>query len=189
MIFLAMSTPPVLSKFAGNCGEYKSNCIGGVQIILFYLSFLFIARGVSGHAVSLTCFLEQQKPIKTRTGQVHLARKRREKYKWLYKGLISFIFTSLLGFMLSSMAPWSIQFGIPATGMVVATLLFMSGSDSYIHAAEPQGSSLTTVSRVFVASASKMFCRLPRDANQLHENRHSSECVPHTQGLRFYLST
>ncbi|XP_059428693.1 protein NRT1/ PTR FAMILY 5.5-like [Corylus avellana] len=184
MIFLAMSTPPVLSKFAGNCGEYESNCIGGVQIILFYLSLLFIARGVSGHAVSLTCFLEQQKPIKTRTGRVHLARKRQKKYKWLYTGLIiSFIFTSLLSFMLSSMAPWSIQFGIPATGMVVATLLFMSGSDSYIHA-EPQGSSLTTVSRVFVASASKLFCPLPRDANQLHENRHSSECVPHTQGLR-----
>jgi hypothetical protein len=63
--------------------------------------------------------------------------------------------------------------------MVVATLLFLSRSGSYKYA-EPQGSPLTVVFRVFVAFASKMFCPLPRDANQLHENRHNSHlCASH----------
>ena len=55
-----MSTPPVLSNAAGNCGAYKPDCIGDTQKALFYTALALIAIGMSGHITSLEYFLNQQ---------------------------------------------------------------------------------------------------------------------------------
>ncbi|KAM7461230.1 hypothetical protein LguiA_029351 [Lonicera macranthoides] len=84
--------------------------------------------------------------------------------------------------LLSSIA-YSI-FGIPALCTLLATLLFISGSRSYKTPAV-NGSPLTNVFRVFVASASKIFQQLPDDDNQLYgKDDESARNLPYP-GLRF----
>lgn len=57
---LTMSTPPVLSDVAGNCGAYKPYCIGNTQKALFYTALALVAIGISSHITSLVSFLKQQ---------------------------------------------------------------------------------------------------------------------------------
>uniref|UniRef100_A0A2N9FAI1 Uncharacterized protein n=1 Tax=Fagus sylvatica TaxID=28930 RepID=A0A2N9FAI1_FAGSY len=78
--------------------------------------------------------------------------------------------------------PWSVKFGIPAICTVVATFLFISGffCSSYKHSG-PEGSPLTTVFRVFVASAYKMFSHLPQHDKELNGTHRPG---PHTRCLR-----
>ncbi|KAF8391983.1 hypothetical protein HHK36_022323 [Tetracentron sinense] len=58
--FLAMSTPPVLSKFTGTCSAYEPACIGNIQSIFFYVALALIAVGKSSHSVSIKSFREIQ---------------------------------------------------------------------------------------------------------------------------------
>uniref|UniRef100_A0A2N9GXM9 Major facilitator superfamily (MFS) profile domain-containing protein n=1 Tax=Fagus sylvatica TaxID=28930 RepID=A0A2N9GXM9_FAGSY len=165
MSSLAMSTPPVLSNAAGNCGEYKPECIGDAQKVLFYTALALIAIGVSGHITSLGSFLNCQKDQDDPNW----------KRLWRFPGAVILVLLPIVACIaLPYIKPWSVRFGIPAICTVVATFLFLSGCfcSSYKHSG-PQGSPLTTVFRVFVASASKMFRPLP------HRPR------PHTQCLRF----
>ncbi|XP_047309625.1 protein NRT1/ PTR FAMILY 5.5-like [Impatiens glandulifera] len=60
MGFLWMSTPPILGKSHGLCGEYLPECIGDEQRVLFYAGLALIAIGLSGHLVSLGPFTAAQ---------------------------------------------------------------------------------------------------------------------------------
>ncbi|XP_059647155.1 protein NRT1/ PTR FAMILY 5.5-like [Cornus florida] len=140
--FLAMSTPPVLSKSTGNCSAYKPECIGHTQKILYYTALALIAVGISGHAVSFDAFFKKQTNGQTKEDG--------RKVPWQCAGLFIVVIVSIIGgIALPYIKPWSIRFGIPSICTVVATLLFVSGSCSYEHD-KPQGSPLTTVFRVFV---------------------------------------
>ncbi|CAI9097333.1 OLC1v1033733C3 [Oldenlandia corymbosa var. corymbosa] len=151
LVFLAMSTPPLLSKVTGSCSSYEPECIGDAQRVLFYTALAFIAVGTAGHTVSLSSFVEEQgqdadsAPDNVTFGSIIEVRVR----KVVGFGIPCF---AVLGF--PYIKPWSLHFGIPAIFSVVATLIFMSGSSSYT-CVEPQGSPLTMVMRVFVAAASK----------------------------------
>ncbi|KAF8391988.1 hypothetical protein HHK36_022328 [Tetracentron sinense] len=59
--FLAMSTPPVLSKVTGTCSAYEPACIGNTQSILFYAALALIAVGKSSHSVSTSSFFEENR--------------------------------------------------------------------------------------------------------------------------------
>ncbi|KAM7461228.1 hypothetical protein LguiA_029349 [Lonicera macranthoides] len=101
--------------------------------------------------------------------------------------VFAFLAEELMGkyllLLLSSIA-YSI-FGIPALCTLLATLLFISGSRSYNTSREEKDKPLTDVIRVFVASASKIFQRLPDDHNQLYgTDDESAQNLPYT-GLRF----
>ncbi|KAK4582519.1 hypothetical protein RGQ29_025635 [Quercus rubra] len=160
---LAMSTPPVLSNAVGNCGEYKPHCVGDDQKVLFYIALALIAIGISGHITSLESFLNQQQEDNS------------EQLRPLQAaGGLGVILLPIVGCIaLPYIRPWSVRFGIPAICTVVATFLFTTGSCLY-RRTEPQGSPLTTLCRVFVASASNMCRHLPSNDNQ----------VPRTRGLR-----
>nr|POE88607.1 protein nrt1/ ptr family 5.5 [Quercus suber] len=160
---LAMSTPPVLSNAVGNCGEYKPHCIGDAQKVLFYTALALIAIGISGHITSLESFLNQQQEDNSEQLSPRQA-----------AGGVGVILLPIVGCIaLPYIKPWSVRFGIPAICTVVATFLFTTGSCLYRHS-KPQGSPLTTLCRVFVASASKMCRHLPSNDNQ----------VPRIRGLR-----
>ncbi|XP_075637384.1 protein NRT1/ PTR FAMILY 5.5-like [Castanea sativa] len=191
--FLAMSTPPVLSKAAGNCGAYKPDCIGDTQKALFYTALALIAIGMSGHITSLDYFLNQQIKKNQKSDQDdsekqqpanHQIKKNQksdqdesEKLDPTLRqvlGMFSVIIFPIVGCIaLPYIKPWSVRFGIPAICTVVATFLFTTGYCSY-RRDKPQGSPLKTLCRVFVASASKMCRHLPSNDNQ----------VPHTRSLR-----
>ncbi|KAK4582524.1 hypothetical protein RGQ29_025638 [Quercus rubra] len=142
---LAMSTPPILSNAAGNCGAYKPDCIGDAQMVLFYTALAFLAIGISGHITSLDAFLKQQDS--------------KEPMPWQAAGGFIVILLAIVGFIaIQFIKTWSVLFGMPAICTVVATFLFTTGSCSYKRSGpHPQGSPLTTIFRVFVASASIFF--------------------------------
>ena len=161
---MAMSTPPVLSNVAGNCSAYKPDCIGDAQKVLFYTALALIAVGIAGHITSLESFLKQQMEENQSPGKV--------------VAVVSVIVFPVVGCIaLPYIKPWFVRFGIPAICTVVATFIFTTGSCSY-RSSRPPGSPLTTLCRVFVASASKTFRHLP--PNDIQE--------PYTRSLRFSLS-
>ncbi|XP_050243856.1 protein NRT1/ PTR FAMILY 5.5 isoform X2 [Quercus robur] len=164
---LTMSTPPVLSDVAaGNCGAYKPlnpDCIGNTQKAIFYTALALVAIGISGHITSLESFLKQQQEDNSE-----------QLRPWQAAGGLGVILLPIVACIaLPNIKPWFVQFLIPAVCTGVATFLFTTGSCVYRNSA-PQGSPFTTVCRVFVASASKMFHHLPPNDNQ----------VPHTRSLR-----
>ncbi|XP_073311365.1 protein NRT1/ PTR FAMILY 5.5-like isoform X2 [Primulina huaijiensis] len=156
--FISMSTPPVL---ANSCKLYEPQCIGHTKKVLFYTGLSLLAVGVAGHLVSVRPFLkEQEDKSDEKQGSGSICQ---------IAGFQFVVLVPLIGaFALPYIKPWSIRFGNPAICTVVATLLFLSGSCTY-KKAEPQGSPLTNVCRVFVAAAFKICEPFPLDANELYK--------------------
>ncbi|XP_027173118.1 protein NRT1/ PTR FAMILY 5.5-like [Coffea eugenioides] len=127
MGFLTMSTPPVLSKLTGTCGSYEPECIGDTQHILFYAALALIAVGTAGHVTSLASFLGEQlmdaiENISTRS------------IISAYIGNIVTFFVSVVAVLgLPYIKPWSLHFGIPTICILVATIIFLSGSRTYAY--------------------------------------------------------
>lgn len=153
-----MSTPTVL---ANSCKLYEPQCIGHAKKVLFYTGLALLAVGVAGHLVSVQPFLKEQEDKsdeKQGSGSIY------QVASFPVVVLVPIIGAIALPYI----KPWSIRFGIPAICTVVATLLFLSGSCKY-KKAEPQGSPLTNVCRVFVAAACKQCEPFPLDANELYK--------------------
>ncbi|XP_031275324.1 protein NRT1/ PTR FAMILY 5.5 [Pistacia vera] len=176
--FLAMSTPPVMSEAMGTCSEYKLECIGEGQKILFYTALALTAYGMSGHITSIGGFMGEQI---TASGEHNVSRGALVMFFLSFFGAILVPVTGAIAIPL--IHPWSIRFGIPAICTVVATLIFLTGTCSYRYV-RPEGSSFTSVFRVFVASASKIFHRCPKDATELYERDQELYKAPPTRGLR-----
>lgn len=178
---LSMSTPPVLTS--GTCSEYRPECIGQTQKVLFYTALALIAVGISGHLVSLRTFLAEQTTSETENVETEMG----GKILWQIAGIFAVVLVAIIGGLaLPYIKPWSIRFGIPAICTLVATILFLSGSCSYKFN-RPQGSPLTTVLRVFVASASNIFEPLPTNSYWLYEKVDTDlHLLPHTRGLRCF---
>ncbi|KAM7461464.1 hypothetical protein LguiA_029585 [Lonicera macranthoides] len=175
--FLAMSTPPVLYKSTDTCSEYKPKCIGHTQKVLFYTALALIAVGISGHVVALQSFYEQNKSNTKNENET--------KILWQALGLVGVVLVAVIGgIALPYIRPWELRFGIPAICALVATLLFLSGSCRYRHVS-PEGSPLTTMFRVAVATASKICQQVPDDAKLLYSKDDvDPNSVPHLRGLR-----
>ncbi|KAI5325821.1 hypothetical protein L3X38_034895 [Prunus dulcis] len=172
--FLSMLTPPDLAVATATCSAYDPECIGQGQKILFFTALALIAVGFSGHLVSVPQFMaDQDSHSNHRDGMLcHL--------------FISFtvIHVPIAGaFAIYYIKPWSMRYGIPAICTLVATLIFLTGSCSY-GTYRPYGSPLTVLFRVFVASASKIFQKHPRDSSHLYERRGDYYLIPHTRRLR-----
>ncbi|XP_062095283.1 protein NRT1/ PTR FAMILY 5.5-like [Humulus lupulus] len=178
--FLTMSTPPVLSDATGTCSAYKPECIGEGQKVLFYTALALIVMGMAGHLTSLASLMTEHMTLTYQTGEVDAT-----QFWSFFFGVFGVVIVPIATVIaIPYIKPWSLRFGIPAICTVVATIIFLTGSRSYKYA-KPQGSPLTTVFRVFIAFASKLFHKLPRDTNQLYE-RHESQfySVPYTRRLR-----
>lgn len=185
MCLLTMSTPPALAGAMGTCSDYKPECIGEGQKILLYTALGLIAFGISGHMGSIDRFIADQ-----------ATSFREEEFSMSFRPqLIIFSFWGLslvpniLSIAFLFIKSWKIKFGILAMFTTVSTLVFLSGSSSY-RRRKPQGSSLTTVVRVFVASISKLSYRCPRHASKLYERSDINDLyvVPHSRSLRFAFS-
>lgn len=173
-----MSTPPFLSRVAGNCNEYKPECVGAEQKIIFYTGLALLALGMSGHLTSLKKLIADHKTSLSDDGT-----------KNLYVGLSVVILVTLIGaIVIPFIKSWSIRFGITAICSVLATIIFLTGPCTCDKA---QGSPLTTVFRVIFASASKSFHKCPKDASQLfeeHDQNGPTKKISHTPRLRFLSS-
>ncbi|KAJ0567560.1 putative proton-dependent oligopeptide transporter family [Helianthus annuus] len=175
---LSMSTPPVF----GPCSDYKEECIGHKQKVLFYISLLLIAAGMAGHLVSIGPLLSQQSESENEkekgnendndNGNENDNGNGNEQNSGAETEEIDIKFMQVPGFFmvivvlitggigLPYIKPWSLRFGIPTICSVVATLWFFTGFREYKHT-EPNGSPLTTTLRVFVATARNILKPIP----------------------------
>ncbi|KAD3067726.1 hypothetical protein E3N88_35606 [Mikania micrantha] len=190
---LSMSTPPVF----GPCKDYKKECIGHTQKVMFYVALPLIAVGLAGHMVSLTPFLDLQtkNESKEKDEKKDENENKNEKEKKSSEENENKIFLQIPGVMmvlivaivggigLPYIKPWSLRFGIPAICSVVATVMFLSGRLkrlNYKHT-KPEGSPLTVTIRVFVAAARNISRPVP-DSKELN-NEHDT---PSTRSLRCF---
>ncbi|XP_073155337.1 protein NRT1/ PTR FAMILY 5.5-like [Henckelia pumila] len=175
--FISMSTPPVLADSTGTCKEYESQCIGHTQKALFYTGMALVAVGMSGNLVSVQSFLKEQNEGSGKGNQ------RVDCLRILGFTLVA-IFPVVGAIALPYIKPWSLRFGIPAICTAVAMFMFFSGWCTYTKL-DPQGSPITNVCRVFVASASNISVPVPLDARELYnENDQEPRRFTHTRCLR-----
>ncbi|KAL3826081.1 hypothetical protein ACJIZ3_022110 [Penstemon smallii] len=174
---LSLSTPAM----TGSCKEYKAECIGLPQKILFYIALANIAVGISGQTVALVPFFQYQH-------ERWLSRYRSEETAYecavgssILIGILTGIFLPLIG-----KERWSISFGLPAILYLLATILFLFvvRLDLY-YPMTPEGSPFIKVVRVIAASVYKIFLKHPDDPTRLYEDSNKNHKIPHTPGLRF----
>ncbi|XP_010505421.1 PREDICTED: protein NRT1/ PTR FAMILY 5.5-like [Camelina sativa] len=162
--FLAISASPILS--------------GNGQKGLFYVALTVISVGIFGRSISLGVFTEDQLEDGRNKGSPA------KLVSFVIGNVGNFVFLLLAASAMPQISPWFVRFAIPAGCEVLAMLIFMSGARSYKREI-PSRSPLTTVLRVFVASASKMSCAYPNNSTHLYEK---TECdldiKPHTSSLR-----
>ncbi|KFK36707.1 hypothetical protein AALP_AA4G158900 [Arabis alpina] len=162
--FLAISASPILS--------------GGGQKGLFYVALTVISVGIFGRSISLGAFTENQIEDVGNKGNPAML------VSFVIGNVGNFVFPLLAAIAIPQINPWFVRFAIPAGCEVLAMLIFLSGACSYKRE-KPGGSPMTTVFRVFAASASKISCGYPNNSTQLYEQ---SECdpdmKPHTTSLR-----
>ncbi|KAL8237208.1 hypothetical protein R6Q59_018289 [Mikania micrantha] len=187
---LSMSTPPVF----GPCKDYKKECIGHTQKVMFYVALPLIAVGLAGHMVSLTPFLDLQtkNESKEKDEKKDENENKNEKEKKSSEENENKIFLQIPGVMmvlivaivggigLPYIKPWSLRFGIPAICSVVATVLFFTGWVNYKHN-KPEGSPLTATVRVLVATARNISRPVP-DSKELN----NEDDTPSTRSLRCF---
>ncbi|ESQ52464.1 hypothetical protein EUTSA_v10016530mg [Eutrema salsugineum] len=141
---------------------------GGGQKGLFYVALTVISVGIFGRSISLGVFTEEQLEDSGNKGNPAMLT------SFVVGNVGNFVFPLLAAIALPQISPW----------FILAMLVFLSGACSYKRE-KPVGSPLTTVLRVFAASASKMSCRYPNNSTQLYEQ---TECdpdmKPHTSSLR-----
>ncbi|KAF8392003.1 hypothetical protein HHK36_022343 [Tetracentron sinense] len=143
--FLAMSTPPFLSKVTGTCSEYEPACIGKIQSIFFYVGLALIAVGKSSHSVSVKSFWEVQEENQEHEEKQTKFQEFLQKLKEM--GDFQVILASVAPIILVAyIKPWTVRFGIPAIFSVVATLIFLSSSWSYNFIKPPQTSGIRSLS-------------------------------------------
>lgn len=193
LAFLSMSTPPVLSNFAGNCSRYEAECVGPVQKALFFTSLVLMGVGMAGHAVSLDAFLRHHQTRDDSNGvneeEADDDEKKEDKF-WSVNNLMVMGISGIAALALSNIEPWEIKFAVPAIFSFAATLVFFAGKALGLYSNygdKPKGSGLTTVMRVFVAAMFKCHQPLPKYPEDLYngnDNSDSAQQLPHTDRCR-----
>ncbi|KAK9715057.1 hypothetical protein RND81_06G140100 [Saponaria officinalis] len=194
---LWMSTPPVLAKANGNCNEYKPECIEDKQVHLFYAALALTSIGMAGHLASLPSFIAEQ--MENVIGEFFGNAERLMEGDGVgcwgmccatcrpIRGFFLTVMVAMAGLLVVTyVKAWGVQFGVCALFALASLLVYLSGIRSYNYV-KPQGSAITLIFRVIFAAFSKIFCRRPKDSNELHENRDVTENVallPHTNRLR-----
>ncbi|KAL3825281.1 hypothetical protein ACJIZ3_021310 [Penstemon smallii] len=136
-----------------------------------------VAVGISGHAVSLRGFLLEQEVV---LDPIDLSAQ--SILTMFAENIVTFIFTIVAVFALPYIKPWSLRFGLPTIFMVVALVVFMTGSLRSTDG--PVGSPLTTLFRVLSASSSKFYVPRPASLHGFHGVLDYSVCVDDAPPLR-----
>nr|GMD44976.1 protein NRT1/ PTR FAMILY 5.5-like [Ipomoea batatas] len=180
LAFLTMSTPPVLSNFAGNCSRYEAECVGPVQKAFFFTSLVLMGVGMAGKAVSLDAYLRRyQTPGDDNSNDLNNQQVDDEEEDgfWSVNNLLVIGISVVAALALSNIKPWDIKFAVPAVFSFTATLVFFAGKELGFYSNygdKPEGSALTTVLRVLVAATYKSCDKLPANSAQLYQGNHNS---------------
>ncbi|KAJ8761022.1 hypothetical protein K2173_022060 [Erythroxylum novogranatense] len=144
-----------------NLGHCQSATGGQLGVLLLGLGFLSIGTG-GIRPCSIPFGVEQFDPT-TDDG----VRGIKSFYNWYYTSFtVIIIITSTVLVYIQDSVSWFIGFGIPTFLMLCSIILFIVGRRLYIHA-KPEGSILSSIAQVFVASYKKRYVKLPHEVGVL----------------------
>ncbi|KAL8526725.1 hypothetical protein ACS0TY_015794 [Phlomoides rotata] len=173
---LAMSMLLALANATGTCKQYKPECIGPTQNVLFYIGMALIAIGMAGNLLSVEPLREAQEDSPTigYFGKTSL-------------GMVAFV--TITGFFaFPYIRQWLLLFGVPGIILVSVALRFLCGWNKYKKSG-PEGSPVSDVCRVLVAAALKISQPFPPDTNHLYkEDDEDHKSFPPSRFLRYLLS-
>lgn len=143
--------------------------------VCFYIGMALIAVGKSGYAVSVEPFMEEQKHNESgEPGSKARWRRRLRQLSIAAIHTIPALVALVYGYFL--WGEWLLIYGIPTICHAAAIVIFLSGWcwPGY-HQLPPRGSPLTTICRVFVASASKRSQPYPNDNDNAFFTKNGEE--------------
>ncbi|GMN61903.1 hypothetical protein TIFTF001_031003 [Ficus carica] len=104
-------------------------------------------------------------------------------FNWYYFAICSGVFVSGTFLVwIQDNVGWGLGFGVPAFFMGIAIAVFLSGTALY-RFQKPQGSPVTRICQVLVASCRKWNLELPKDSSLLYETEDKSSAIERTSTL------
>ncbi|KAL5561974.1 hypothetical protein UlMin_031721 [Ulmus minor] len=186
LLTLAVSVPalrPPSCSTTQDCAKASS-----FQVGIFYLALYIIAIGNGGTKPNLsTMGAEQFDDFEPKE------RKQKLSYFnwWVFGVFFGFLLSETFLVYIQDTVGWSLGYGLPTAGLVIAVLLFLVGTPFYRHKL-PSGSPFTKIAKVFVAAMRKWKVPFPNDPKELHElsmveYANSGKLrIDHTNALRFF---
>ncbi|MCL7042771.1 hypothetical protein MKW94_018148 [Papaver nudicaule] len=87
---------------------------------------------------------------------------------WMFTIFVGALMANTFLVYIQDNVGWSLGYGIPTIGLVVAVLIFLAGTPYYRHKL-PMGSPFTTMIKVIFSALSKWRVPLPSDSQELYE--------------------
>ncbi|KAK7245333.1 hypothetical protein RIF29_40173 [Crotalaria pallida] len=148
-------------------GVAYENCqrASPLQVGIFFLGLYMIAAGTGGTKPNIsTMGADQFDDFEPK----EKARKFSFFNWWVFFLLFGTIFSNTFMVYIQDNVGWTLGYGIPTFGLVVAILVFLVGTPYYRHKL-PSGSPITKILQVFVAALRKWKLHVPYDSKELHE--------------------
>ena len=163
LLTLAVSVPalrPPSCSTTQDCAKASS-----FQVGIFYLALYIIAIGNGGTKPNLsTMGAEQFDDFEPKE------RKQKLSYFncWVFGVFFGFLLSETFLVYIQDTVGWSLGYGLPTAGLVIAVLLFLVGTPFYRHKLH-SGRPFTKIAKVFVAAMRKWKVPFPNDPKELHE--------------------
>eukprot|EP00250_Pteridium_aquilinum_P007446 c17158_g1_i1 orf=101-1948(+) len=185
MIMLTLSASLTALR-PGSCTS-DSSCpkATSAQLAFFFISLYLIAIGTAGVKPCLEAFgadqYDEEDPAERKS--------KSSFFNWWYFGLTvgAFLAFTVIVYVEDNVS-WGVGYGILASLITVASLVFLAGTPTYRNRI-PGGSSLVGIFQVFVAAAHKWHLSVPHDRSLLYDVQDEKSLemgrkqLSHTMGL------
>ncbi|XP_039132873.1 protein NRT1/ PTR FAMILY 5.10-like [Dioscorea cayenensis subsp. rotundata] len=127
LTFSSSLLPSILPQKCDTAMEPSSCPPSQLQVIIFFVSLYLVAFAQGGHKPCTQAFgadqFDQNDPLESKS--------RSSFFNWWYFGMnFGMLFTTVLNYVQDSVS-WGFGFGIPCMAMVLALIVFLSGSRTY----------------------------------------------------------
>ncbi|KAI5640616.1 hypothetical protein M9H77_00470 [Catharanthus roseus] len=177
-----LQPPPCSNKQAPH--HHLSNCkeANGFQMGVLYIALYLIALGTGGLKSSVSGFGTDQFDEKDEKEKAQMAYFFNRFFFFISIGTLTAV-TVLVYIQDEVGRSWA--YGICSVSMLMAILVFFSGTKRYRYKKTMGGSPVVQIFQVIVAAIKKSKMDLPYDTNLLYENNPEASRIHHTQQFRF----
>ncbi|XP_021831986.1 protein NRT1/ PTR FAMILY 5.2-like [Prunus avium] len=166
LLTLAVSVPALKPPACAH-GIQAEDCTKAspFQVGIFYCALYMIAVGAGGTKPNiLTMGADQFDDFEPK----EKAHKLSFFNWWMFSVFFGTLFSHTFLVYIQDNVGWTLGYGIPTVGLVIAVVVFLVGTPSYRHKL-PSGSPITSVAQVLVAAVRKWKVPVPNDPKELYE--------------------
>ncbi|XP_062095306.1 protein NRT1/ PTR FAMILY 8.1-like isoform X2 [Humulus lupulus] len=186
MILLTLSAS--VQGLKPSCDDQNVCHVKGSQATFFFVGLYLIALGAGGIKACVSSYGADQFDDSDEAEK----EKKSSFFNWFYMSInIGALVASSVLVWVQTNVGWSWGFGIPAAAMAIAVMSFFLGTKLYRNQ-RPNGSPLTKICQVIVASLRKLRVEVPKDKSLLYETVDDESVVKggrkldHTNQLSFF---